>query len=121
MGLSVDTLVAQWPVRFPELCDVSNEQVTLYVGDAVATHGLCDRAALYLAAHLYVLDRDQPDGGIDDGLGEITSDSIGKKSSIMKALAERGEDAFYTTTPYGRKYLHFRRKCAGRAFSVRVY
>ncbi len=119
----IDVLLVDFRARFPEFADptLTDAQVTLYLEDAVALHGLCDRAALYLAAHLWVLDRDQASGGIDDGLGEVSGDTIGKKSAQYKTIAERGKDAFYTTTPYGRKYIAFRDRCLGRAFSVRVY
>ena len=118
---TVDTLVCDFQKRFTEFTNLGPASVRMYVEDAVSLHGLCDRAALYLAAHLYVLDRDQSGGGIDDGLGEVSADSIGKKSAQYMTMAERGGDTFYTTTQYGRKYLEFRRKCVGRAFSVRVY
>lgn len=120
MSLSVDDLIAKFPVRFPEFARIGEDRTRMYVEDAVATHNLCDTAALYLAAHLLVLDRDQANGGVDGGLGEITGDKIGKKSSTVKAMAKDAAEVFYTSTPYGRKYLHFRKGCVSRAFSVRV-
>ena len=121
MVSSVEILKGKFDVRFPELAGISADEKTMYIEDALTVHNLTDRAALYLAAHLYTLDRDQPNGGIDDGLGEITSDKIGQKSTTVKSVAARSADVLFSTTPYGRKYLLFRQHATGRSFSARIY
>ncbi len=127
MALSVENLLPNFRTRFPELSGVSDDLVSVYIEDALCIFALCEKAVVYLAAHLCVLDRDQNvgvtdgDAGIDDGLGQIQSEKIGQKQAAYKHNAERDADTFYTSTPYGRKYLEFKRTCSSRAFKVRIF
>ncbi len=131
MASSVEELLAKFRIRFPEFPanKISDDVVNMYLNDALCIFSLCDKAVQYLTAHLYVLDRDQSvsekngKAGVDDGLGQIESDKIGKKATTYKHQTGKGgkTESFYTSTPYGRKYLEFARKCPGAAFTVRVY
>ena len=128
MSLNVDDLLPLFDARFPEFKTVSEATKRIYLDDALCIFSLCEKAVLYLAAHLYVLDRDQSlstqngGAGIDDGLGEITSERIGKKATSYKHQTGKGgkSEVFYTTTAYGRKYLEFASKCPAKAFPIRV-
>ena len=107
--------------RFPVFDGQSDATVTLYLEDALCIFKLCDRAVIYLAAHLCSLDIDQSGNtGIDSGLGEITSEKIGQKAVTYKTQASVEKDVFYTTTKYGRMFLQLRDKCPSRAFTPRV-
>lgn len=112
-------LLPLFRTRYPEFASVSDDEVLIQLGDALCIAGSCGTSAiLALAAHLLVLDKNQDDDTIDGGNGETTSESVGSVSVSMKSQADTGEEAFYTSTKYGRRYLILRRAC--RAFSVRV-
>ena len=120
--MTIEELLAVFRTRFPEFDSVSDEQVSLYLDDALCIFKLCDKAVVYLAAHLCALAQDQSGNtGIDSGLGEVMSEKIGQKSVTYKTQASKNEDVFYTSTKYGRTYLELRNKCTSRAFTVRVY
>ena len=111
--------------RFPEftVADYPDATVILALEDAIAIFGACERAFLYLAAHLLTL-RGEGGGavsGTDGGFGEVQSESIGSKSVTYKTMADKGKDTFFTSTAYGRQFLAFRNACVPRAFHVRVY
>lgn len=75
------------------------------------------RAQLYLVAHLLHLDASDD----DSGAGEIASQGVGPMSVRFVTQAERGSDAFYTRTEYGRRYLALARRAPTLAIPVVVY
>ena len=116
-------LLPSFRVRFPEFSGETDDRVILYLADALQIFSTCQPATLYLAAHLLALDTDYGPGGqgVDGGMGEIQSESIGPKSVSYKTQAAKESDTFYTTTPYGRRFLMEREACVARKFHVRVY
>ena len=123
MSLTVDDLLPVFRARLTEFKSVNDDTIRIYLDDALCIFSLCEKAAVYLAAHLFVLDRDQESvTGIDDGLGQVSSERIGKKAVTYKhQTGKNGRDeTFYTSTKYGRKYLEFSRHCSAKAFRVRV-
>jgi len=122
MACSVEDILAEFRIRFPEFASVPDATVELYIGDALAIFCGCCKAVVFLTAHLCALAQDQ-DGvdGIDGGMGEVASEKIGQKTVTYKTQAGKAADTFYTTTKYGRLFIQFRNKCASRAFTARVY
>lgn len=121
-------LMQTFRTRFPEFPESSltDDQLTLYLGDALAIFRLCEKAVVYLTAHLITLDRESGVGtasgaSVDGGDGELQSESVGGVSGSWRTMADNGKDTFFTTTAYGRKYITFRNACPAYAFRVRVY
>lgn len=112
--------------QFPEFDGKSDESVLLYLNNALLIHAICGMATVYLAAHLCTIDAETGVGGSGgkvDGGGarETVSETAKSVSASFAKLAKDGtDDAFYTTTPYGRMYIVLRNNCPGRKFSVRV-
>ncbi len=120
MSFDLNKLLGSFRNRFDELDSVSDETVTMYLEDALVIYAQSERAVIYLAAHLYVVDKGN-DASIDGGMGVVTSDKTGKKQNTYKTQSERDADSFYEITSYGRKYLQFKRHDAGGKFRARVY
>lgn len=116
-------LLPDFRLRFTEFAAETDDKILLYLGDALDIFSACPTATLYLAAHLLALDTEYGTGikGVDGGLGEVQSESIGPKSVSYKTQAAKESDTFYTSTPYGRRYLMEREACKARKFHVRVY
>ena len=57
----------------------------------------------------------------EDTPGELKSETIGPRSASYWTQATSGDDAFYTRTEYGRRYLTLSRLVTTGAFKVRVY
>jgi len=135
---SASDLLAGFRIRFPEFSQniLSDERAIMYLDDALCIFCHCEKAVLYLAAHLYVMDRDQgagvasadddsvDGGGLDGGLGLVTKDGIGKKETQYTYQSMQGgknnEGLYYEQTLYGRKYIEFAKKCTPTAFKIRV-
>lgn len=113
--------LAGFRARFPEFDAVADDRVILFIDDALEIHAQCEKATLYLAAHLLA---SAPQEGViasdDGGSGEVSSMSNGGESISYKTQANTGAETFFTTTSYGRTFLTMERRCAGRRFSVRV-
>lgn len=112
--------------HFPEFNSKDDVYVTLYLNNALVIHAICELATIYLAAHLIVIDTESGVGGsggsVDGGGARETSSETAKSvSASFKSMAADGtDDAFYTSTPYGRMYVVLRNSCPGKRFSVRV-
>lgn len=107
--------------RFPEFAQTADSIVELALSDAKLLHARCPTATLFLAAHLLTLDQDETATGVDGGNGEASNMSDGSESISFVTQAETGQEAFYTTTKYGRRFLALEKRCIGKRFSVRVY
>ena len=124
--MTAEQLLPIFREQFPEFSAKSDEEVNLLLINALLIHAICGMATVYLAAHLCVLNADSGVGGSGgkvDGGGsrETTSESAKNISSSFAKLAKDGSnDAFYTSSPYGRMYITLRDSCSGKRFSVRV-
>jgi len=113
--------------QFPEFSGKTDEEVTIFLNNAILIHAICEMATVYLAGHLCTIDADSGLGGtggtVDNGGGarEVLSETAKSISTSFKSMGKDGTtDSFYTATPYGRMYIVLRDTCPGRRFSVRV-
>ena len=117
-------LLPDFRTRFPEFQSESDERVTLYLDDAIIIFSGCKTATQYLAAHLLTLDNanelGRSGGTVDGGSGESVSETVGAESVSLMAQAERGSETFYSSTPYGRRFLALKKSCPRHVFSVFV-
>ena len=110
---------AQFKARFPELVTgLSDLNITGYITLACELSAVSKNAILYLAAHLYVLEKEEGAGEIDGGSGEITAETMGRKIYQYKTMAESGRDVFYTRTMYGRTFLALERRSPKRTLGM---
>ena len=125
MALAFDQFVVKFRILFPEFDGTSDAQLEIYYDQTNTIFNACNNAQLYLAAHLIALDQASGAGSSgavpDGGNGEHTSEKVGEVQVNMKTMADTGKDTYFTTTPYGRRYLIFRNACPAYAFSGRVY
>ena len=122
--MTAETLLPLFRARFPEFEAQMDAMLTMILTDAMAIFALSSSATLYLAAHLMALDIESELGStgasVDGGDGEIVSDSAGGKAGSFKPMADKGRDTFFTTTPYGRRYITLRNACPCYRISVRI-
>lgn len=111
-------LLTRFREDFPEFSDVSDSEVERWLETAREIHSLSETATLHLAAHLLALSQEDS-GGVDDGAGVVTAESIGPKSVSYRTQAESGQDVFFERTRYGRTFLVLERRAT--AFSARVF
>ena len=125
--MSLDEFILAFRELFPEFDGVSDTLLAIYYDQGLAIFSACNYAMLYLVAHLISIDQangisgNGSGGSIDGGNGENTSEKVGEIQVNMMAMAESGKETYFTSTPYGRRYLTFRNTCPTRAFSVRCY
>ena len=119
-------LLSEFREQFPEFNAKSDEVILRYLNNALLIHAICGMATIFLAAHLCTIDADSGVGGyggsVDGGGGRETVSETAKSvsASFAKISKDGTDDAFYTSTPYGRMYIVLRNNCPGRKFSVRV-
>ena len=127
--MSYEQFLVQFRILFPEFSGVTDAQLLIYYNQSILVSPSCSNAILYLAGHLVALDvgnntgnqGDATGGYIDGGDGEVTMEKVGDLQTNFMAMAQDGADTFYTTTPYGRKYIVFRNACPSYGFSAIVY
>lgn len=125
----MDELLIKFRALFPEFQNVSDVVVLLYIEMAGKIFCACTTAQLYLAAHLLTLDDangvgqngGSVGGSLDGGNGEVTNERVGELEVTTKAMADKGADTYYTTTPYGRRYIVLRNACPAYVFSARTF
>ena len=124
--MTAEQLLPVFREQFPEFSVKPDDEALKYLNNALRIHAICGMATVYLSAHLCTVNSDSGVGGsggsVDaGGVREKTSDSAKNISASFAKLAQDGtDDAFYTSTPYGRMYIVLRNNCPGRKFSVRV-
>lgn len=124
MATAAEILV-KFRERFNEFASVSDTDVSFAIEDAQAIHDRCILATTYLVAHFVALNASNNIGTTgaseDGGAGELSSISDGSESASYKTQAEKGSEVYYTSTPYGRRFLELERRCPGRRISIGVY
>lgn len=106
--------VAQFRANFNEFASTSDADVERAIDDAEQIHSIRLRAQLYCAAHILALEAE------DDAAGEIQSEGVGPLRVSYMTQAERGRDAFFTATKYGRRFLALERRTPSVAIAARV-
>jgi hypothetical protein len=86
----------------------------------------CSKNAIYaLMAHFLSLSKAESTG-VSGGeastatIGTIKKTSIGRLSTEFITMSQKGDDAYYEQTPYGKTYLMLRNSAA-RRFNTRVW
>lgn len=124
--MTAEQLLPEFRELFPEFSVKPDDEVLRYLNNALRIHALCGMATVYLAAHLCTLDANSGVGGsggnVDGGGSRETVSETAKSisASFAKLSKDGTDDAFYTSTPYGRMYIVLRNNCPGRKFSIRV-
>ena len=124
--MTAEQLLPVFREQFPEFSAKTDETVLLYLSNALLIHAICGMATVYLAGHLCIIDAESGIGGAGGGVDgggsrETVSETAKSISASFAKLSQDGtDDAFYTSTPYGRMYIVLRNNCPGRKFSVRV-
>lgn len=113
--------VADFRADYPEYAAVSDDIVRARLAVARQLHAIRAEATLLCAAHLLALDADDAGSGADQGRGEVRGESVGQLRVDYVAQAERGRDAFFATTRYGRLLLAIETRTPSRAIGARVY
>ena len=126
----MNELLLQFRLLFPEFAAVPDATVLLYLETASKIFNACKEATLYLGAHLIAIDQSNkigpgfpnpPGAPIDGGGGELTSEKVGELQVTKKPMADTGLETYYTSTPYGRRYLALKKVCAPYVFSPRTF
>ena len=120
MASPIEKLLADFRAQFPEFDGMDEPVVLQWLETARDIHALSDRALIWCAAHLIVLDRDE-ERQIDRGTGEVEEDRAGPKRVRFRAQTRDERDTFFTRTRYGRMFLQLERRTPGYAMGVRVY
>ena len=106
--------ITEFRTQFPELSTITDAAITTNLTLAAHIHDISKLATLYLAAHLATIPTD------GETPGEIVSEDIGPKSAEYSTQASEGDDAFFTRTEYGKRYLVLAKRVTSGPFRVRV-
>ena len=118
MATTATVTAAQFKSRFPELGPLSDVEITAYITLACELSSVSKTAILYLAAHLYILDKHESGDKIDGGSGEVSSETMNRKVYMYKTMAESNRDVFFTRTMYGRSFLAFEKRSPARTLGM---
>lgn len=110
----MEATLATFREQFPELAAVTDELVERSLAFAKEIHTANVLCTLYLTAHLATVPIDQ------ETPGEVKSETVGPKSAAYWTQATSGDDAFYTRTEYGRRFLVLERRTTTGLFKMRV-
>ena len=98
--------------------DYPDTAVSRALDDAASIYNRTARGQLYLAAHYLILDTAAV-GEIDDGAGAVTMERIGPRSVSYMSTASGPDDAGFTRTAYGRRFVELRRQAGAGMWSFR--
>ena len=102
--------IASFKARFAEFSQDPDNSIQLVLDEAVQIHNIRELATLFCAAHLLVQNK-----GVDSGVipsTEVTQRKVGPLGTSYITQAERGREAFFTTTSYGRRFLTLEKRSA---------
>ena len=91
--------------QFPEFTAdaAADAAVNRALAEAKLIHDRNSLATLFLTAHFVSLDNGTK--GVGAGAGEAKAEKAGPLSVSYKTQADRGRDAAFTSTSYGRRFL----------------
>ena len=106
--------------QFPEFPDTvaSDAVVELALATAKVLHAVRELATLYLTAHLVVLAQDVDSGTVRNT--EATERKVGPLMVRYITQAETGDEAFYTSTVYGKLFTTLEKRSPRVAIGARV-
>ena len=114
-----EATLAGFRSRFDEFSGTADGAVENALEEAKLIHDLLPLATLYLTAHLLTLNGQTTDGTAAGG--EVSSESAGPLKVSYKTQAESGQDAFFTSTSYGQRYLQLERRTPRMVIGATVY
>jgi hypothetical protein len=124
-ALPFDEFLVKFRALFPVFDSVSDATIEMYYEQMLAIFCICDYASLYLTA--FLLEDDQTrgtgtkDGITDGGSGEHIAEKVGDVDVTLKSGTPNAKDVYFSTNPYGRRFLALRDACPGWVFSARVF
>ena len=99
---------ADFKAAYPAFNSTQDSEVNAALAEAQDLFRTTERGVFLLTAHLLTINAD----GFD---AETTAERVGEQAVSVKAQAETGRDAFYTSTLYGRRFLAHRNARKGMA------
>lgn len=108
--------VADFRTRFPEFSDpveFPDERIELFCSDACLLVGDCNLGSFkcvaiqYLTAHYLYLSEKTESGDSGAGIAPIKSATVDKVSKTNAVADFDPKDAFYASSPYGRRFLEY--------------
>ena len=106
--------VAEFKARFARLgTDAAIQTAIDDAYDLIGSTG--KRAVIFGAAHFLSLASSE---AVDGGDGEVRSTTVGSRNEMFQTMAERGDEAFWTTTRYGRMALKLCKASFARSMPV---
>lgn len=107
---------------FMGFADVPDDVVSEYIEIAKTYFSACERATLYLVAHLLsqYLANDSGTGLDFSGGAAYENAAVGELRAAYKSTVERPSDEVYMTTAYGRTFVLLRNACPVYRFTLGV-
>jgi hypothetical protein len=112
----MENLLIKFREWFPEFSAEADSVINKYIIEAQSIYCRKEIAIIHLAAHLLTLDKRSgvgTCGGNVDGGSEVVIVGVTEE---YKQPDTSARDSYYKSTPYGRKFLEFRKSTRG--FSV---
>jgi len=121
-------LLPDFRSTFPEFDSDDDARVLMYIDLALCIFCKCEKATLYLAAHLLSMadcSNMSESGATPQCPGEnqntlpLTSAKVGPKQATFGKMSSQ-QDMVYTTTTYGIMYLQLKKACLSYVFAAGV-
>ena len=110
--------LAGFRARFPEFSSSVDASVNFALAEAREIHNRSTLATLFLTAHLLSIDSSAK--GVGAGSGEGTMKKAGPLSATYITQAERGREAAFTTSSYGKRFLVLEQRSPRSAIGAMV-
>ena len=116
--LTADQIRINFPPLFSGDDSITDAEIDLAFALAQQIHRYNKQAIHYCTAHLIALYLEQKTSGekVDGGLGEVIQETLGPQVRLYKSVAGEGNEAFFTTTHWGRNFLILQRRVPERQF-----
>lgn len=102
--------IPEFRAAFPEFGSTADGPIEDALEEGLVHHSATLKGQLLVAAHLLALSQESTGGSGSSVLtGDVASVSVAGQSVSVVPQSERGRDAFYASTRYGRRYLALRR------------
>ena len=115
---------ATFKIRFPEFDSTLDARIQLFIDDSIVILNESywgdkyDLGVAYLSAHLLTMGT-KSENGDDDAVSSIASQAVdGVSISFNSPAINTLDDAYYSSTAYGQRYLALRRTLGVPAFVI---
>ena len=113
-----EATLAGFRSRFPAFSGTADADANLALAEAQAIHNVRALAVYFLMAHILTLDSDDSNGEVP--AGEVMSESAGPLRVAYRTQAERGTEAWYTATSFGKRALNLIKSSPRAAIGARM-